>query len=93
VTAEAAAAVILESSLTKVDELIHIGRRMRFIALQSAVAGMALSGAGMIAAALGYLPPLEGALAQEMIDVVAVVNALRVALTNKPLSDTGIQEL
>jgi heavy metal translocating P-type ATPase len=88
VTAEAASAVILESSLTKVDELIHIGRRMRFIALQSAVAGMALSAAGMIAAVLGYLPPLGGVLAQEIIDVVAVVNALRVALTSKPLSDT-----
>ena len=52
VTAEAADAVILEPSLAKVDELIHIGRRMRSIALESAVGGMALSSAlaGMIAA-------------------------------------------
>ena len=54
ITAEAADAVILETSLAKVDELIHIGRRMRTIALQSAVGGMALSLAGMMAAAAGY---------------------------------------
>src|SRR5262249_2597459 len=65
VTAEAADAVILESSLGKVDELIHIGRRMRSIALQSAIGGLALSILGMLAAALGYLPPVPGAIAQE----------------------------
>jgi heavy metal translocating P-type ATPase len=87
VTVEAASAVILESSLEKVDELIHIGRRMRVIALQSAVAGMLLSVVGMIAAVSGYLPPISGVVAQEIIDVVAVANALRVSLTNRPLSD------
>jgi len=87
VTAEAASAVILESSLEKVDELIHIGRRMRRVALQSAVAGMGMSIVGMIAAVLGYLPPLGGVIAQEVIDVIAVVNALRVSVTTGPLSD------
>ncbi len=43
ITSEAADAVILETSLGRVDELIHIARRMRRIALQSAVGGMALS--------------------------------------------------
>ena len=79
ITAEAADAVLLEPSLTKIDELIHIGRHMRKIALQSAVGGMALSLMGMVAAALGYLPPVEGAVAQELIDLAAVLNALRVA--------------
>lgn len=80
ITAEAADAVIMESSLRKVDELIHIGRRMRTIALQSAVGGMALSMMGMAIAAAGHLPPVAGAIAQEAIDIAAVLNALRVAL-------------
>jgi cation transport ATPase len=46
-----------------------------------------LSVGGMIAAALGYLPPLEGAIFQEIIDVVAVLNALRMALPMRRLSD------
>jgi heavy metal translocating P-type ATPase len=87
ITAEAAGAVILQSSLTSVDELIHIGRRMRRIALQSAVGGMALSLLGMIAAALGYLSPLEGAIAQEVIDLLAILNSLRMILPTGTLSD------
>jgi heavy metal translocating P-type ATPase len=87
VTAEAAGAVILESSLEKVDELLHIGRRMRTIALQSAVGGMALSAVGMLLAAAGFLPPVAGAVAQEVIDLLAVANALRVAIPPRALSD------
>jgi len=87
VTAEAAGAVILDSSLERVDELLHIGRRMRTIALQSAVGGMALSLVGMLVAAAGYLPPVAGAIAQEVIDVLAVVNALRVAIPPGTLTD------
>jgi heavy metal translocating P-type ATPase len=87
ITAEAAGAVIMDSSLAKVDEFLHVGRRMRSIALQSAVGGMALSVLGMLFAAAGYLPPVAGALAQEIIDVLAVANALRVALPPKALSD------
>jgi cation transport ATPase len=71
---------VLERSLEKVDELMHIGRRMRKIALQSAVGGMVLSAAGMALAAMGLLSPIAGAVAQELIDLAAVVNALRVTL-------------
>ena len=77
ITAEAAGAVIMDSSLQKVDELLHISRRMRLIALESAVGGMLLSLIGMMVAAVGYLPPVAGAILQEVIDVVAVLNALR----------------
>jgi cation transport ATPase len=77
----------MESSLQKVDELLHVSRRMRMIALQSAVGGMALSLVGMILAAMGYLPPVAGAVAQEIIDVLAVVNALRAAMPPRTLSD------
>ncbi|MBL8014049.1 MAG: HAD-IC family P-type ATPase, partial [Candidatus Omnitrophica bacterium] len=87
ITAEAAAAVILESSLTKVDELMHISRRMRSIALQSAVGGMVLSVAGMLVASSGHLSPVMGAIFQEMIDVFAVLNALRAAFPPKDLTD------
>ena len=86
-TAEAASAVILESSLQKVDEFFHIGHRMRTIALQSAVGGMVLSLIGMLAASLGYLPPVAGAICQELIDILAVVNSLRVAFYPGALSD------
>lgn len=87
VTTEAAGVVIMDSSLGKVNDLLHIGRRMRRIALQSAVGGMALSVVGMLVAAVGYLPPVAGALAQEVIDVVAVLNALRAAFPTRELND------
>ena len=87
ITAEAAGAVILDSSLTKVDEFLHIARRMRHIALQSAVGGMALSVVGMTAASMGYLSPVAGAVFQEIIDVLAVLNALRAAFPPRSLTD------
>ena len=87
ITGESADAVIMDSSLLKVDELFHIGERMRKIALQSAVGGMALSLIGMMFAGLGYLTPVAGAITQEVIDVLAVLNALRAAIPPKTLSD------
>lgn len=87
VTSEAAGAVVLDSALERVDELLHIGRRMRRIALQSAVGGMVLSAIGMLIAAAGYLPPVWGAVTQEAIDVLAVLNALRAGFTPKVLRD------
>jgi cation transport ATPase len=87
VTAEATGAVILQSSLKSVDELIHIGHRMRRIAHQSAIGGMSLSLIGMIAAAFGYLAPIEGALTQEGIDLLSIFNSLRMILPTGPLSD------
>jgi len=87
VTAAAADAVVLETSLGRVDELIHIGRRMRRIALESAVGGMALSVVGMMVAAIGFLPPVGGAVTQEIIDIFAVLNAVRVALPLDRLRD------
>jgi heavy metal translocating P-type ATPase len=87
ITAEAADAVVLDASLEKVDELLHIGRRMRSIALMSAVGGMGLSVIGMLAASFGYLPPIGGAIAQEIIDLVAVLNAVRAALPFHRMTD------
>jgi heavy metal translocating P-type ATPase len=87
IISEAPDAVILERSLEKVDELIHIGRRMRKIALQSPLGGMALSGIGMALAALGWLPPIAGAVTQEVIDLAAVLNAVRMTLPFGTLRD------
>ncbi len=87
VTSEAAGAVVMDSSLARVDELFHIAARLRSIALQSAIGGMAASVLGMGFAAAGLLPPAAGALVQEAIDVVAVLNALRVSWNPGSLSD------
>jgi heavy metal translocating P-type ATPase len=87
VTAEAADAVVLDASLERVDELLHIGQRMRSIALMSAVGGMGLSVIGMVAAAFGFLPPIDGAIAQELIDLAAVLNAVRTALPFHRMTD------
>ena len=87
ITAEAAGAVILDSSLEKVDEFLHISRRMRAIGLQSALGGMILSILGMGFAAFGFLPPVAGAITQEVIDVFAILNSLRTIWKPKLLSD------
>ena len=87
ITSEAAGVVILDSSLERVDELLHIGMRMRAIALQSAVGGMFVSVLGMSLAAAGILSPVAGAVTQELIDVLAVLNALRAAFPPKNLTD------
>jgi heavy metal translocating P-type ATPase len=87
VTAEAAGVVVMDNSLEKVDEFMHISRRMRSIALQSAVGGMLLSLTGMAFAATGHLSPVSGAVTQEVIDVLAVLNALRAALPPKVIHD------
>ncbi len=87
VTSEAAGVVIMDNSLTKVDEFMHISRRMRIIALQSAIGGMALSMIGMGFAATGHLSPVAGSITQEFIDVLAVLNALRAALPPKVIHD------
>lgn len=87
ITAEAAGAVIMDSSLETVDEFLHISKRMRMIALQSALGGMALSIVGMLIAAFGFLPPVAGAISQEVIDVLAIMNSLRTIWKPKVMSD------
>ena len=87
VTTEAAGVVVMDNSLKKVDEFMHISHRMRSIALQSAVGGMLLSIGGMVFAVTGHLSPVGGAISQEVIDVLAVLNALRAAFPPKVISD------
>lgn len=77
VSSETADAVIAVDRVDRVADAIRIGRRSLRIALQSVLAGLALSFAAMGFAAFGYIPPVAGALLQEGIDVAVIVNALR----------------
>ncbi|MBX4898903.1 heavy metal translocating P-type ATPase [Rhizobium bangladeshense] len=99
-SSEAADVVILVDRLDRLVDALHIARRSRGIALQSVYAGMGLSVAGMIAAAFGYLTPVEGALFQEAIDVAVILNALRAlgppvsfARASPRLSNEDLQKL
>ncbi|WP_339818598.1 heavy metal translocating P-type ATPase [uncultured Paracoccus sp.] len=76
-SAEAADVVLLVDRLDPLLPGIEIAQRARRIALQSVVAGIGLSSLGMIAAALGHLSPVQGAILQEVIDVAVILNALR----------------
>ncbi len=77
VSSETADAVITVDRVDRVADALHCGRRAMFIARQSVLAGMGLSLAAMGVAALGYLPPVAGALFQEVIDLAVIINALR----------------
>ena len=76
-SSEAADVVIVVDRLDRVAEALDIARRARGIAVQSVIAGMALSGIGMVLATFGLLAPVAGAVFQEAIDVAVILNALR----------------
>ena len=76
-SAEAADVVLLVDQLDRLLPGIEVAQRSRRIALESVVAGIGLSMLGMIAAAFGYLTPVQGAMLQELIDVAVILNALR----------------
>jgi heavy metal translocating P-type ATPase len=77
VASETADAVITVDRIDRVADAVHCGRRALLIARQSVLAGMGLSLAAMAVAAAGYLPPVAGALFQEVIDLAVILNALR----------------
>jgi heavy metal translocating P-type ATPase len=77
ITAEAADAVILADDPGRLADAIAISQRTLRLARQSIWVGLGLSGAAMIGAGLGYIPPIVGALLQEAIDVAVILNALR----------------
>jgi heavy metal translocating P-type ATPase len=76
-SSEAADVVILADRVDLVADAVRIARRTNAIARQSIIAGMSFSGIAMIAAAFGWLSPVAAALAQEAIDVLVILNALR----------------
>jgi heavy metal translocating P-type ATPase len=77
VSSEAADVVVVVDRADRIPFAVRVGRRSLAIARQSVVAGLALSVGAMGFAALGYLPPVWGALFQEVIDVAVILNALR----------------
>jgi P-type E1-E2 ATPase len=77
-SAEAADVVLLVDRLEPIASAIEIAHYSRYIAFESVLVGLGCSVAGMIAAAMGYLTPVQGALLQEVVDVVVILNALRV---------------
>ena len=76
--------VLLVDRLDRLAEALRISHRARAIAVESVVAGMGLSIVAMGVAALGYLPPLAGAILQEAIDVAVILNALRALRIHGP---------
>ena len=77
VASETADAVILVDRVERVADAVRIGKRSLAIARQSVLAGIGMSLVAMVFAALGYIPPVFGALLQEVIDVAVILNALR----------------
>jgi cation transport ATPase len=69
--------VLLAPGLDRLLAAARAARRARAIALQSVAAGLGLSALGMVAASLGLLTPVQGALIQEGIDVAVILYALR----------------
>jgi soluble P-type ATPase len=89
-SSEAADVVLLVDRLDRLVDAMRIARRSRRIALESVVAGMSLSVVAMIIASAGFLQPIAGAVIQEVIDVVVIVNALRVLLVRPRLTDARL---
>jgi len=83
-SSEAADAVLTVDRLDRLGEVRALARRTRRIAIQSVLAGMALSVAAMAFAAAGLLPAVWGALLQEAIDIAVILNALRVLIPVPP---------
>jgi heavy metal translocating P-type ATPase len=79
-SSEAADVVLTVDRIDALADAILIARRSKTIALQAVLVGMGLSLVAMVAAALGELPPAAGAVAQEIIDVLAMGLALRAVL-------------
>jgi iron-sulfur cluster repair protein YtfE (RIC family) len=77
-SSETAEVVLLVDRLDRLADALAIAAGTRRIAVQTVAIGMGLSGVAMVVAAVGFLPPVAGALLQEVIDVAAILNALRV---------------
>ncbi|HTJ67059.1 MAG TPA: heavy metal translocating P-type ATPase [Actinospica sp.] len=90
---EAADVVLTTDHVARLADAMDAAVRSRRIAVQSAAGGMALSLVAMLVASVGYLPAAPGALLQEGIDVVVILNALRALVpgraAGRPLTGTA----
>jgi len=92
-SSEAADVVLLVDRLDRLVDAMRIARRSRRIALESVVIGMSLSVAAMTIAALGFLQPIAGAVIQEIIDVVVIVNALRASIVRRRSTEARLADV
>ncbi len=76
-SSDTADVVLTVDRLDRLADVVHIARRSHTVAVQSVIGGMGLAAVAMVLAAAGLLPPLAGAIVQEVIDVLAIANALR----------------
>ena len=76
--ATAADTVLLSTDILRVARAVRMGRGVMRVALQGIWIGMGLSVIAMLFAAFGFISPAAGALLQEGIDVLVILNALRV---------------
>jgi len=90
-SSETADVVLVVDRLDRLASGVTIAERATAIARQSVLLGMGLSFAAMALAAAGMLAPVGGAVVQEVIDVVAITNALRVL--RRPAADRHGQRL
>jgi cation transport ATPase len=74
----AAATVLLSTDILRVARAVRLGRRVMRVAIEGIWIGMGMSVIAMIFAACGFISPAAGALLQEGIDVIVILNALRV---------------
>ncbi len=82
-SSEAADVVLTVDRLDRLGEAVVIARRSLRIATESVVAGIGMSLVAMLVAGLGLLPPTWGAITQEAIDVVVILNAMRALATRR----------
>jgi P-type E1-E2 ATPase len=80
---EAADIVIVEDSIDRLTYAISIAKNARKKALQGAGVGMGLSLLAMVAGALGLMSASQGAISQEVIDIIAIFWALTTLIEKK----------
>jgi cation transport ATPase len=77
IATDAADVVITVDNVERVADIIIIGRTMTAVARQGILFGIGASLLLMVLASAGLFPPATGALFQEIIDLAAILNALR----------------
>ncbi len=75
--ASAADTVLLSTDILRVVRAVRLGRWVMHVARQGIWVGMGLSIIAMLFAAWGFISPAAGAILQEGIDVLVILNALR----------------
>ena len=79
---DSADAVLITSSIGRVHELLHISKHTMSVALQGILFGIGMSVVFMILGGFGLISPIFGALIQEGIDILVILNALRVSVAH-----------